>query len=90
MKHWWTNHGLSYCMQKFEEHNRVSSAILLFQWMNVCHYLIVCFDQPDADENPKGDGDSEDVDITGDGVWVEASVSGGPLLGRPGMTPRRR
>jgi hypothetical protein len=31
VKHWWTNHGLPYCMQKIEEENRVSSAILLFQ-----------------------------------------------------------
>jgi hypothetical protein len=31
VKHWWTNHGLSYCMQKIEEENRVSSAILLFR-----------------------------------------------------------
>jgi hypothetical protein len=31
VKHWWTNHGLPYCMQKIEEENRVSSAILLFR-----------------------------------------------------------
>jgi hypothetical protein len=31
VKHWWTNHGLPYCMQKIEEENRVSSSILLFQ-----------------------------------------------------------
>jgi hypothetical protein len=30
VKHWWTNHGLPYCMQKIEEENQVSSAILLF------------------------------------------------------------
>jgi hypothetical protein len=31
VKDWWTNHGLPYCMQKIEEVNQVSSAILLFQ-----------------------------------------------------------
>jgi hypothetical protein len=31
VKHWWTNHGLPYCMQKIEEESRVSSAILLFR-----------------------------------------------------------
>jgi hypothetical protein len=30
VKHWWTNHGLPYCIQKIEEENQVSSAILLF------------------------------------------------------------
>jgi hypothetical protein len=42
--------------------------------MNVCHCLTGCFDEPEADENPKGDGDGEDVDITGDGARAEASV----------------
>jgi hypothetical protein len=44
--------------------------------MNTCHCLTICFDQPEANENPKGDGDGEDVDITGDGTWAEASARG--------------
>jgi hypothetical protein len=44
--------------------------------MNICHCLTVCFDQPKADENPKGDGDGEDVNITGNGAWVKASARG--------------
>jgi hypothetical protein len=51
----------------------VSSAILLFQYMNECHCLTVCFDQSKADENTKDDGDGEDVDITGDCGRAEAS-----------------
>jgi hypothetical protein len=27
VKNWWTKHGLSYCMQQIEEHNRVSCGI---------------------------------------------------------------
>jgi hypothetical protein len=49
--------------------------------MNVCHCLTVCFDQPEADENPKGDGDGEDVDITSDGARLEASVQGESAAG---------
>jgi hypothetical protein len=44
--------------------------------MSVCHCLTICFDQPEADENPKSDGDGEDVDITGDGARAEASTRG--------------
>jgi hypothetical protein len=44
--------------------------------MSICHYLTICFDQLEADENPKGDGDGEDVDITSDGTPVEASARG--------------
>jgi hypothetical protein len=54
----------------------VSSAILLFQYMNECHCLTVCFDQSKADENTKDDGDGEDVDITGDCGRAEASAQG--------------
>jgi hypothetical protein len=46
--------------------------------MNACHYLTICFDQPEADENPKGDGDSENVEITGDGAQAKASARGDP------------
>jgi hypothetical protein len=52
--------------------------------MNVCHCLTVCFDQPEADENPKGDGDGEDVNITSDGARVEASVRGESAAGTTG------
>jgi hypothetical protein len=52
--------------------------------MNVCHCLIICFDQPEADENPKGDGDGEDVDITGDGTRVEPSARGESAAGMTG------
>jgi hypothetical protein len=44
--------------------------------MNICHYLTVCFDQLEADENPKGDGDGEDVNITSDGTPAESSARG--------------
>jgi hypothetical protein len=44
--------------------------------VNECHCLTVCFDQSEADEIPKGDGDCEDVDITGDCAWAEASTQG--------------
>jgi hypothetical protein len=44
--------------------------------MKVCHCLTICFDQPEVDENPKGYGDDEDVDITGDGTQAVVSTRG--------------
>jgi hypothetical protein len=58
--------------------------------MNVCHCLTVCFDQPEADENPKGDGDGEDVTLLVMAHGQKHLHEGSPLLGRPGMTPRQR
>jgi hypothetical protein len=37
VKNWWTKHGLSYCMQKIEEENRVSFTTCYFWCINVYH-----------------------------------------------------
>jgi hypothetical protein len=52
--------------------------------MNACHCLTVCFDQLKVDEKPRGDGDGEDVDIIGDGAWIEASTRGEFVAGTTG------
>jgi hypothetical protein len=71
--HWWTRHGMPYCMQKLEEENRVSFAIIHFSRQGrVIIFLIMTLvlAQPKVDNDPEGDGASR----AGKDTQVEASI----------------
>jgi hypothetical protein len=44
LKNWWTKHGLPYCMQQIEEHNRVSCGIYsLWASLYVFSYCLLLY-----------------------------------------------
>jgi hypothetical protein len=69
--HWWTRHGMPYCMQKLEEENRVSFAIIHFSRQGY-YFLIMTLvlAQPKVDNDPEGDGASR----AGKDTQAEASI----------------
>jgi hypothetical protein len=91
VKIWWTKHGLLYCMQKIEEENRLSSGTLSIGvdlCMSLPNYLFLT--------SPKLMKILEAVTATRvSRLSVMARkqrflCEGPPLLGRLGITPRRR
>jgi hypothetical protein len=58
VKNWWTKLSLPFCMQKIEEENRVSFITLYFVWLAYVVWQSILV-QPEASDNPRGEGAGE-------------------------------